>query len=336
MLQKVENVKMKVRKDLSKAVKGFRDASILIIGDLMLDVFIRGKVKRISPEAPVPVVEVTGESTHLGGAANVVQNVRALGGKVAVCGVVGKDYAGSEIIKELQRLGVDCSGVIEDGERPTTIKTRVIAHHQQVVRFDRESKDELNHEFADRISDFVYKNYRKFQVITISDYGKGVISRRLFQNLLPLFKKKEFYVVVDPKVKNYKIYSNITLLTPNTQEAQEMSRIELLAEDDFRKAGEKIIREKKCDAVLITRSEQGMTLVTNKRERFDIPTVAKEVFDVTGAGDTVVALISLGLANGLNLLESAIIANHAAGIVVGKLGTATVSPEELITSLKVK
>lgn len=336
MLQKVENVEMKVRKDLSKAVKGFRDASILIIGDLMLDVFIRGKVKRISPEAPVPVVEVTGESTHLGGAANVVQNVRALGGKVAVCGVVGKDYAGSEIIKELQRLGVDCSGVIEDGERPTTIKTRVIAHHQQVVRFDRESKDELNHEFADRISDFVYKNYRKFQVITISDYGKGVISRRLFQNLLPLFKKKEFYVVVDPKVKNYKIYSNITLLTPNTQEAQEMSRIELLAEDDFRKAGEKIIREKKCDAVLITRSEQGMTLVTNKRERFDIPTVAKEVFDVTGAGDTVVALISLGLANGLNLLESAIIANHAAGIVVGKLGTATVSPEELITSLKVK
>jgi D-beta-D-heptose 7-phosphate kinase/D-beta-D-heptose 1-phosphate adenosyltransferase len=327
---------MKVRKNLLQAVKNFKNANILLIGDLMLDVFIRGKVKRISPEAPVPVVEVVNETTHLGGAANVVQNIMSLGGKVTVCGIVGNDDAGRQIIKELQRLNTDCSGIIQDATRPTTIKTRVIAHHQQVVRFDRESKDELNHEYADRISDYVYKNYRKFKVITISDYGKGVISRKLFQNLVPLFRKGDLYVVVDPKVKNYKIYSDVTILTPNIQEAQEMVGFELVNEDDFSRAAMKIIKEKCSEAVLITRSEQGMTLVTKKRERIDIPTVAKEVFDVTGAGDTVVALLSLGLANGLNLLESATIANHAAGIVVGKLGTATVTPQELISSLRMR
>ncbi len=325
---------MRLKKDLYRAVRDFKNTSILVIGDLMLDVFIRGKVKRISPEAPVPVVEVVSETSHLGGAANVVQNIRALGGNVAVCGVVGNDHAGSEMLTELHRIKADCGGIIKDSSRPTTIKTRVIAHHQQVVRFDRESKDSLNHEYADRISDYVYKNYKNYQVVIISDYGKGVISERLFKNLQPLFKKKEFYVVVDPKVKNYKIYRDVTILTPNIQETQEMTGIELLEEEDFSRAAMKIIKEKRSEAVLITRSEQGMTLVTEERERFDIPTVAKEVFDVTGAGDTVVALLSLGLANGLNLLESAIIANHAAGIVVGKLGTATVTPEELIASLK--
>lgn len=329
-------MKLRIRKDLIKAVKNFKDANILIIGDIMLDVFIRGKVKRISPEAPVPVVEVVNETTHLGGAANVVQNIRALGGNVAVCGIVGEDYAGTQIIKELQRINVDCSGIIKVPDRPTTIKTRVIAHHQQVVRFDRESKDEINHEYADIISEFVYNNYKQFRVITISDYGKGVISRRLFQNLIPLFKKKEIYVIVDPKVKNYKIYSNVTMLTPNTQEAQDMVGFELVNNDDFTRAAMKIIKEKRAEAVLITRSEQGMTLVTENGDRVDIPTMAREVFDVTGAGDTVVALMSLGLANGLNFFESATIANHAAGIVVGKLGTATVTPQELILSLKMR
>ncbi len=325
---------MKLKKDLYRAVRDFKNTNILVIGDLMLDIFIRGKVRRISPEAPVPVVEVVNETSHLGGAANVVQNIRALGGNVAICGIVGNDHAGAEMLTELHKIKVDCAGIIKDSSRPTTIKTRVIAHHQQVVRFDRESKDSLNHEYADRISDYVYRNYKNYQVLIISDYGKGVISERLFKNLQPLFKKKEFYIVVDPKVKNYRIYSDVTILTPNIQEAQEMTGIELLQERDFSRAAMKIIKEKRSEAVLITRSEQGMTLVTWKKEKFDIPTVAKEVFDVTGAGDTVVALLSLGLANGLNLFESAIIANHAAGIVVGKLGTATVSPEELIASLK--
>lgn len=336
MLLKVDRMALKIRRNLIETVKNFKNANILIVGDLILDVFIRGKVKRISPEAPVPVVEVVNETTHLGGAANVAQNIRSLGGNVTLCGIVGEDYAGSQLLKELQRIKVNCSGTIKDAERPTTIKTRVIAHHQQVVRFDKESKDELNHKYADRISEFIYNNYKKFRVITISDYGKGVISRRLFQNLIPLFKKKEFNVVVDPKVNNYKIYNNVTILTPNTQEAQEMVGFELIKEDDFRNAGMKIIKEKQSEAVLITRSEQGMTLVTKKGERADIPTMAKEVYDVTGAGDTVVALLSLGLANGLNLLESATLANHAAGIVVGKLGTATVSPLELISSLKLR
>lgn len=327
-------MKLKIRDNLINYVKNFRNSNILIIGDLMLDVFIRGKVKRISPEAPVPVVEVVSETVHLGGAANVVQNIRSLGGNVAVCGVVGKDYAGGEILKELAKLNVDCNGVFEDPKRPTTIKTRVIAHHQQVVRFDKESSDELNHTYADRISEYVYKNYKKFQVVTISDYGKGVISKRLFQNLIPLFKREKFYVVLDPKTKNHKLYSNVTILTPNMQEAQEISGVELKREEDFSIAGAKIIKEKKAKAVLITRSEQGMTLITKPGERVDIPTMAKEVYDVTGAGDTVVAVLSLGLAHGLNMLEAAAVANHAAGIVVGKLGTATVTPQELIASLK--
>jgi len=323
-----------VKKDnLIKCVSRFKNARILIIGDLMLDVFIRGKVKRISPEAPVPVVEVVSESTHLGGGANVVKNICSLGGNVSVCGVVGSDYAGKQVIKELKKLNADTSGVIIDRKRPTTIKTRIIAHHQQVVRFDRESRNDLDDHYADRISDFLYKNFKKFQVVTISDYGKGVISKRLFQNIVPLFKKKEFHIVVDPKPKNYRIYNHISVLTPNTQEAGEMVGFELETESDFSKAGRKIIREMNSEAVLITRSEHGMTLVTQKRERYDIPTVAKEVFDVTGAGDTVVALLSLGLASGLNMLESATIANYAAGIVVGKLGTASVTPEELLQSI---
>ncbi|HEY4716210.1 MAG TPA: D-glycero-beta-D-manno-heptose-7-phosphate kinase [bacterium] len=325
---------LEIRKNLVKSIRNFRSANILIIGDLMLDVFVRGRVRRISPEAPVPVVEVQGETVHLGGSANVVQNIRHLEGKVSVCGIVGKDMAGRDIMQELQKLDVDCSGIIEDSQRPTTIKTRVIAQHQQIVRFDKESSDYANRKHAERIADYVYSNYKKFDLLIISDYGKGVISRMLFKNLSGLLNRKEIPVIVDPKTKNYKFYSNVTILTPNTSETQEMAGFEFTSEDDFYKAGIKIIKAKNADALLITRSEHGMTLITKNGKKIDIPTMAKEVFDVTGAGDTVVAVLSLGLATGLNFVESAVIANHAAGIVVGKLGTAMASPDELILSLR--
>ena len=310
-------------------LNNFKKASVLVIGDLVMDHFVWGKVRRISPEAPVPVVEVSSESFMLGGAANVVNNIHSLGGKVLVCGVVGRDEMGKKLIHELRLKGISSDGVIVEDGRPTSVKTRVIAHSQQVVRFDREKKDKVHMDTVKTIMDYVSEKINSFDSIIISDYAKGVISEELVEEVIALAKKKDKPIAVDPKVGHFDFYKYATIVTPNNDEASKASGIEIENEASLLRAGEVLLNKLGSDAVLITKGEHGMSLFENNGEITHIPTVAKEVYDVSGAGDTVIGTVALSMASGASLKEAAVISNFAAGIVVGKIGTATVTPKEL-------
>ncbi len=319
-------------------VKEFSRAKVLVIGDLMIDEFIYGTAERISPEAPVPVVKVTEKRYRLGGAANVLNNIHALKGTGFLCGVVGKDGMGTKCKSEIERLGADTEGIIIDPDRPTTVKTRIIAdQRQQVVRYDQEVKQETTSTCRTKILSYLKNKCNSVQALIISDYAKGVISPALLKELLPLARGTETIICADhPKVTNHTFYENhATIITPNKKEAARVSGIEIETEEHLLQAGKKLLTYLACDAVLITRGEEGMTLFEKKGERvIHIPTKAKEVYDVTGAGDTVIATLTMALALGASYEEAARIANHAAGIVVSKLGTATATSQELIDSIK--
>ena len=313
------------------ALARFPETRILVIGDLIIDHFIWGSVSRISPEAPVPVVNVTRENLLLGGAANVLNNIYALGGKGEMCGVTGQDSMGDHLLELLDSLGSPTAGIIKSADRPTTKKTRVIAQHQQVVRFDREKSGPLPGEVRERIFDYLDKHLASFQAVVISDYSKGMISAELMALLKSrLGAGKNIPVVVDPKPHFLERFTGVTILTPNLSEAEKMAGFPITSEGELREAARLIMEKLDCAALLITRGEAGMALFEEGREPLLIPTMAREVYDVTGAGDTVIATLALGLAAGLSFSEAAILANRAAGIVVGKLGTATVTPEELL------
>ncbi|MDI6801599.1 MAG: D-glycero-beta-D-manno-heptose-7-phosphate kinase [Thermodesulfovibrionales bacterium] len=318
-------------------VKSFASKKILIIGDLILDRYIYGNVNRISPEAPVPIVEVMNESFLLGGAVNVAHNIIALGGQASIAGLIGMDSAGMILKEIMQEKGINTEGLIED-KRPTTVKTRVIAHNQQVVRFDREDKKRLEGRSLINLLNYIKKAVASHDAVIISDYKKGVISSALIKSVLRYAKPANAFVAVDPKVGHFHFYKNVSLITPNIMEASQGSGVEIKDEKSLLKAGETLMRRLSCKSVLITRGEDGMSLFeknTNKQVTVKhIPTAAKRVFDVTGAGDTVIAAITLAHAAGASLEEAAVIANHAAGIVVGEIGTAVVTPDVLLDSLK--
>lgn len=314
---------------LSEGVDRFPKAQVLIIGDVMLDEFIWGTVDRISPEAPVPVVNVTGATRLLGGAANVLNNIVSAGGRALLCGAVGQDREGREIIKMLRTLGCDPQGIVVDPGRPTTIKTRVIAHAQQVVRFDREDRVSLDRGVTENIIAFLGRKAEEVDAVIIADYGKGLVTRPLMNAVRRYFSPEERIVAVDPKVNNFKLYRKVTVITPNHHEAAAGSGVTIDSERALRRAGRKIIRDLDCGSVLITRGEQGMTLFEKDGPTTHIPTVAREVFDVTGAGDTVIAILTLALATGLPLREAAELSNFAAGSVVGEVGTSAVTAEQL-------
>ncbi|MEC4685222.1 MAG: D-glycero-beta-D-manno-heptose-7-phosphate kinase [Nitrospirota bacterium] len=313
--------------------KNFRKKNILVVGDIILDHYIWGLVERISPEAPVPVIDVKDENYTLGGAANVAANIVALGGKATVVGVRGNDVSGEVLHSLLSDHGIDTSGLFS-GKRPTTIKTRVIAHSQQVVRFDREDRRRLDERLFKKIKDFLSSGRDKWDALIISDYKKGVISEKMMSFVAREFKKRGTYVSVDPKVGHFNFYKGVSLITPNTKEASEGTGIEIKDEKSLQKAGKTLLRELRCDSVLITRGEHGMTLFEKGSAINHIPTAAKGAFDVTGAGDTVIATITLAHVSGADLKDAAIISNHAAGIVVGQVGTATATPEQIMLSIK--
>ncbi|MBU0481357.1 MAG: D-glycero-beta-D-manno-heptose-7-phosphate kinase [Proteobacteria bacterium] len=319
---------------LNAALARFPKVKILVIGDIIIDHFIWGSVSRISPEAPVPVVNVNHENLLLGGAANVLNNIHALGGNASLCGVIGKDIMGTHLLELLENTNSPTDGVIRSADRPTTKKTRIIAQHQQVVRFDREKTGPFPSEISAAILEYIDRNLTSFQAVVISDYNKGMINGEMMSHLM---KKLSFQttipVIVDPKPKDIERFTGATILTPNNHEAELMSGIEIRNEEDLNRAASLIFEKTRAHALLITRGEAGMALFEQDRDPFIIPTVAREVFDVTGAGDTVVATLALGLAAGLTFVEASILANQAAGIVVGKLGTATVSPEEITGAL---
>ena len=317
-------------KRLMKYIDRFLSTRTLVVGDVMLDHYIWGNVSRISPEAPVPVVNVTKESVLLGAATNVVNNVHTLGGKVSVCGVIGHDDAGRQLVHMLRAQGITTDGLIVEDGRPTTIKTRVIAHSQQVVRFDRETKVGIDRDTHRRIFEYVRQQADSgLDAIVLSDYSKGVVTKELVRDIVKLARKKGIIVSVDPKVNHFGIYSGVTILTPNTKEASIGSKIEIEDEKSLIKAGALLLKRLKCDAVLVTRGEHGMSLFERGGRVTHIPTVAQEVFDVTGAGDTVISTLTLAMAAGAGMVDAARLSNYAAGIVVGVVGTATVKPDEL-------
>jgi len=314
---------------LNKGINNFRKSMILVVGDIMLDRFIWGNVSRISPEAPVPVVEVEHETVMLGGATNVVNNLVSLGGSVMMCGVVGNDSTGKEIISRLDELNVDTGGIAIEVDRPTSVKTRIIAHDQQVVRYDREIKISLKPKTTKGILDFINEKKETLSALIVSDYGKGVISRKLMDGLTSIASDCDFPVTVDPNVKNFPLYKDVTVITPNHNQAGEIAGIQIINEEDLKKVGKKLLNNKKCKALLITRGKDGMTLFEQQGRVTHIKSIARKVYDVTGAGDTVIATLTLGIAGGLDLKSAAYLSNLAGGIVVGEIGTSTVKIDNL-------
>jgi len=316
----------------SKILREFRRKRILVIGDIILDRYIWGKVDRISPEAPVPVVEVTKEDFLLGGASNVANNIVALGGNATVAGVIGNDRAGDVLMTILEDRGIPSQGVLRY-PGPTTVKARVIAHNQQVVRFDKEERDRIGGKIFRGLQEYVHIAIPSYDAVIISDYKKGVVSSELIKVVLKNAKPLNIFVSVDPKVGHFQLYKNVSLVTPNLTEASIASGIEITDEKSLVNAGKTLLRKLSCDAVLITRGDQGMSLF-EKGEVAYIPTVARNVYDVTGAGDTVIAAFTLAHAAGASMKEAAVIANHVAGIVVAKVGTAVATADQLRRSLR--
>ncbi|HYD49804.1 MAG TPA: D-glycero-beta-D-manno-heptose-7-phosphate kinase [Terriglobales bacterium] len=315
---------------LETLIRRLARARVLVVGDLMVDQFVWGKVDRVSPEAPVLVLHVDRESFHPGGAGNVAYNACALGAAVTVCGVIGNDSSGRRLRQQLRGANVATGGVIASTASITSRKTRVIAHHQQVVRFDREQRQHTAATIA-RLCRWLVRHAGEFDVVLVSDYGKGVVTP---ETLAAIAAAGGAPVVVDPKKANFAHYRDILLATPNAQEAAEAAGVEIVDDASLRAAGGALLQRWRAQAILITRGEHGMALIRAGGAVRHLPTVSRQVFDVTGAGDTVAAVCALAIAVGAKLEEAAELANHAAGIVVGKLGTATVTPAELRRSLR--
>jgi D-beta-D-heptose 7-phosphate kinase/D-beta-D-heptose 1-phosphate adenosyltransferase len=311
-----------------------RAGRVLVLGDVMLDEFLWGRVARISPEAPVPVVQVQRQSYHLGGAGNVACNLRSLGGEAVVVGVIGEDPAARTLREALRDAGVDSALAVADSGRPTTVKTRIVAHHQQVVRADREVDDPVPARLEARLLEAVRARLPQCGALVVSDYQKGVVTPGLMRAVRALAARRGVPVLVDPKVRHFGLYRRVRMVTPNQLEAEQATGIRIRRDADLRAAGNRILKVVGCDAVLITRGEQGMALFERGRRPLQIPTAAREVFDVTGAGDTVIAALALAVCAGAALFEAAALANYAAGVVVGKLGTATATPQEVLAAIE--
>ncbi len=320
--------------NILKIVDRFSKTKILVIGDIIVDHFVWGKVSRLSPEAPVPIVEVSKESFVPGGSGNVAHNIAALKGQVFLCGVIGHDLVGSQIVELINDLGVDTNGVFTDAGIPTIQKTRIIANIQQIVRIDREDRESKDKTIITRGQQYLKETIPQVDAIIISDYGKGMISVPLLKETIKLAHRYNKVITVDPKVEHFLKYKGVTCITPNHLEAAQGIHYPVPRDQaETEMLGEKIIKKLHCQSLLITQGEKGMTLFEQGKRSLHIPTMAREVFDVTGAGDTVISTLTLALAAGADLKQAAYIANHAAGIVVAKVGTATCSPEELKENL---
>ncbi|MDQ3919223.1 MAG: D-glycero-beta-D-manno-heptose-7-phosphate kinase [Acidobacteriota bacterium] len=318
----------------AEIVSAMRERTVVVFGDVMLDEFVWGDVTRISPEAPVPVVEIRRESVHLGGAANVLANLRSLGARAAVVGVVGPDRAGERVRAELREAGAldPDENLITDVSRPTTLKTRIIAHSQTVVRADRESRAPLDGPLEERVVAALKKLLRGADALVVSDYDKGAVTPAALDEVLPLAEVAGVPVLIDPKFRNFGSYRPATLVTPNHYEALRLTNTEDDTDEGMARAARAIRAALGCRSVLITRGERGMMLLEGDGAPVYVPTAAREVYDGTGAGDTVIATLAASLAAGASPVEAAMLANHAAGLVVAKVGTATATAAELLSS----
>jgi D-beta-D-heptose 7-phosphate kinase/D-beta-D-heptose 1-phosphate adenosyltransferase len=317
------------RERLREVLDGFAAVRVSIFGDLMLDRYVWGEVNRISPEAPVPVVEVTRDSVRFGGAANVAENVASLGARASVVGLVGEDAAGRELVRLLEGRGVDTGRIVIDSNRPTTTKTRIIAHSQQVVRADREDASDPGADLAAEISRRLEDAIGGSDVLVVSDYGKGVVAGTVLPGAIALARQGGKIICVDPKESHFDSYVGVTALTPNQKEAGNAIGLRIRDDATLEEVGWELSRRLETECVVITRGELGMSLFLSGGELVHLPTVAREVYDVTGAGDTVVGVLATALAAGATMVEAALIANHAAGVVIREIGTASVTPDEI-------
>jgi len=313
---------------LARIIRRFGKQRVLVLGDLMLDRCIWGDVSRISPVAPVPVVEVRSDSLQLGGAGNVAHNIESLGAAPLLAGVVGNDPEGRWI---KSRMAAGGKGILVDARRPTIVKTRIVAHHQQIARVDLERKGALPEGLSASLAKYVRE--AGYDGLIISDYNKGIVNAGLMGGALAAAADRKAPVFVDPKVENFRLYSPITLITPNHLEAEKVVGHPCRTDAEVERAGAEIMDLISCRYLIIKRGERGMTVFQKGKKPIHIPTVAREVFDVTGAGDTVIAAAALALLAGGTIEQAAVIANAAAGIVVGKIGTATATPQELLAAL---
>lgn len=323
---------------LETLLKKMSGRKIMVVGDIMLDEYLKGSVDRISPEAPIPVVNLfndTRRDVRLGGAANVFNNIASMGNKnIFLCGVIGNDENGSMIKKRLTSLGITTSGLIVDKQRPTTVKTRIIAHSQQVMRLDREERAPVSALLRAKIIRAIKKQLRLLDAVIFSDYEKGVITRDLLEEALPLLSaKKNIIVAVDPKFSNFRHFKNVTIIVPNRKEASGFVRHEIVSNDDAYAAAQDILASLHCECVLIKLGEHGMLLVDRKGHAVQIKTAAEQVYDVTGAGDTVISTLVLARTAGATWEEAARIANVAAGLVIHYVGTSTVTARQLKSAI---
>jgi D-glycero-beta-D-manno-heptose-7-phosphate kinase len=325
----------RARQILSAAQK----ARVLVVGDVMLDQFIWGGVSRISPEAPVPVLDFSRESFMPGGAANVARNLVSLATPTELFGAIGNDDAARKLLKLLGEQNIGCSGLVKNSARHTSIKTRIVAHQQQVVRIDRETRGALDAKTTAKLLVEFKSKLAKTDAVIVGDYGKGVVTQPLLNEIKSLCRERGVWLSLDPKPVHDLNLSNLSLITPNRKEAFELAdlpdetkNVNPFADKNLMLVAERLLNELRPALLLITLGELGMLLCQRGQKPFHIPTVAQEVFDVSGAGDTVIATFTLAIAAGASPMEAAILSNHAAGIVVGKVGTATTTPEELLKS----
>jgi rfaE bifunctional protein kinase chain/domain len=321
------------KKRLEEILPGFKTSRVMVLGDLMLDHFLWGTVTRISPEAPVPVVEVNDETIRLGGAGNVAHNIHTLGATPVLVGLVGDDQHGHTLVQAIGDEGIDTGGIVTDVGRSTTVKTRVVAHSQQVVRADREDAREVVGKAFQQILEKVEGQLNEVQAVIVSDYGKGVITAKILSRILPLVKEKGKFVAVDPKESHFPLYRGVSLITPNQKEASQAYGRPITDGASLEEVGRGMLQRLELEALLITRGEEGMTLFEGDGTLTHFPTLAREVYDVTGAGDTVVGSFVVARTAGASLKEAALISNHAAGIAGRGMGTTAVTFQELAEDL---
>jgi D-beta-D-heptose 7-phosphate kinase/D-beta-D-heptose 1-phosphate adenosyltransferase len=319
-----------------KIIDSIKRSKVMILGDLMLDRYLWGNVERISPEAPVPVVHIEKETSNLGGAANVAANVDALGAHPFLVGVIGDDQYALELKKNLRGKKLPISGLVTDPKRPTTVKTRIVAHSQQVVRVDRENPDEIDSELVGSLISKTKKYLNQIDGIIISDYGKGIITRELLAGVIPMAVSAGKFIAVDPKEVHFMNYKDVSVITPNHHEAGFVSGRKITNERILIEVGWRLLKALNLESLLITRGEKGMALFERDGDLTHIPTEAKTVYDVTGAGDTVIATLTAAKTAGANIKEAAYIANIAASLAVARFGTARVTRDELLEAINNK
>lgn len=317
-----------------KIMRRITKMKALVVGDFMLDEYVWGQVSRISPEAPVPVVKVRTKTSIPGGAANVVNNIRCLGAKVYACGIVGSDTNGRELVKRMKHPLVDTSGMIKDTSRVTTKKTRIMAQKHQMLRIDKEDSAPVNKKVFQKMKQVIAKTIRKVDFVIIEDYGKGVVTKDMVLFVKRAAQKAKKFVAVDPKENHFELYRGITLITPNAYELEQATGIATDGSKGVEAAAKLLQKELKCQLVLVTQGEKGMSLFGKGQKPLTVPAMAREVFDVSGAGDTVIAVFCLAVAAGADVKRASRLANLAAGIVVGKLGVAVATRQEILHRLR--